>query len=140
MSYLPQALRDRLLEIDNRHCAYCHTTEANSGQPMTIDHILPQAQGGETNLENLCFACRRCNEFKGSAIIAVDPLTGETESLFHPRRQNWADHFRWDESGTIVVGLTATGRATIIALNMNNSVIVDVRRRWVSVGWHPPGI
>jgi 5-methylcytosine-specific restriction endonuclease McrA len=47
MSYLPVALRDRLLAADNRHCAYCQTSEANTGQPMTVDHIVPQAQGGE---------------------------------------------------------------------------------------------
>jgi len=39
-----------------------------------------------------------------------------------------------------VVGLTAIGRATIVALKMNNEVIVDARRRWVSAGWHPPGV
>jgi hypothetical protein len=138
MSYLPTDLRNRLLEADNRHCAYCYTTEANTGQPMTVDHILPQAQSGETVLENLCFACRRCNEFKGSATSAQDPLTGEMVTLFHPRQQTWPDHFRWDESGTLLAGLTAVGRATIVALNMNHSFIVDVRRRWVSVGWHPP--
>jgi hypothetical protein len=138
MSYLPADLRARLLEADNRHCAYCHTTEANTGQPMTIDHILPQAQGGETTFENLCFACRRCNEFKGSVTSAQDPLTGETVPVFHPRQQNWEDHFQWDESGVLLLGLTAVGRATIIALNMNNAIIVDARRRWVSVGWHPP--
>jgi hypothetical protein len=138
MGYLPPDLRNRLLEADNHHCAYCYTAEANTGQPMTVDHIVPQAQGGETTFENLCFACRRCNEFKGSATSAQDPLTGETVTLFHPREQTWTDHFRWDESGTLLVGLTAVGRATVVALNMNNSVIVDVRRRWVSVGWHPP--
>jgi hypothetical protein len=105
---------------------------------MTIDHILPQAEGGETTFENLCFACRRCSEFKGSAVHAQDPLTGETVPLFHPRQQSWADHFQWDESGTLLIGSTAVGRATIVALNMNNSVIVYARRRWVSVGWHPP--
>lgn len=138
MSFLPADLRDRLLEADNRHCAYCYTTEANTGQPMTVDHIVPQSQGGETILENLCFACRRCNEFKGSTVSAQDPLTGEIVALFHPRQQKWADHFQWDETGTLLIGLTAAGRATTIALNMNNPVIVDARRRWVSVGWHPP--
>ena len=138
MSYLPTDLRDRLLEADNRHCAYCYTTEANTGQPMTVDHLTPQAQDGETTFENLCFACRRCNEFKGSVTRAQDPLTGETVALFHPRQQTWADHFQWDETGALLIGLTAVGRATIVTLNMNNPVIVDVRRRWVSVGWHPP--
>ena len=138
MSYLPASLRDRLLETDNLHCVYCQTTQANTGQPMTVDHIVPQAQGGETTFENLCFACRRCNEFKGSSTSAQDPLTGETVALFHPRQQIWTDHFQWDEPGSLVMGLTAVGRASIVALNLNNPEIVDVRRRWVSVGWHPP--
>lgn len=138
MSYLSAELREQLLEADNRHCAYCYTTEANTGHPMTVDHIVPQAQSDETTFENLCFACRRCNEFKGSTINAQDPLTGQTVALFHPRQQIWAGHFQWDASGSTLIGLTASGRATIIALNMNNPVIVDVRRRWVSVGWHPP--
>ena len=138
MSYVPADLRDRLIEADNRHCAYCLTTEANTGQPMTMDHIVPQTQDGETSFENLCFACRRCNEFKGSATRAQDPLTGEEIALFHPRQQAWTDHFQWNESGELVLGLTATGRATVVALNMNNPVIVDARRRWIGVGWHPP--
>lgn len=69
--YLPANLREQLLAADDRRCAYCHTTEANSGQPMTVDHIVPQAQGGSTTFDNLCFACRRCNEFKGSAITGL---------------------------------------------------------------------
>ncbi len=99
MSYLSANLRDRLLEADNRHCVYCYTTEANTGQPMTLDHIVPQTQNGETTFTNLCFACRRCNEFKGSLTRAQDPLTGEIVALFQPRQQNWNDHFQWDETG-----------------------------------------
>jgi hypothetical protein len=129
MSHLSTDLYNRLLEADNRHCAYCYTTEANTGQPMTVDHVMPQAQGGETIFENLCFACRRCNEFKSSATHAYDPLTGEEVELFHPRRQSWFDHFQWDEARILVIGLTAVGRATTVALNLNNSVIVDARRR-----------
>ena len=138
--YLPTNLREQLLAADDRRCVYCHTTEANTGQPMTVDHIVPQAQGGPTTFDNLCFACRRCNEFKSSAITACDPLTGEIVPLFHPRTAyncEWGEHFAWDASGTRVIGLTAIGRATVVALNMNNAVIVDARRRWVSVGWHP---
>lgn len=136
--YLPGHLREQLLAADDRRCAYCHTTEANTGQPMTLDHIIPQAQGGPTTFDDLCFACRRSNEFKGSTTTARDPLTDENVPLFHPRTQRWSDHFAWDASGTHVIGLTPIGRATVMALNMNNEVIVDARRRWVSVGWHPP--
>lgn len=105
---------------------------------MVVDHIIPESQGGETAFDNLCFSCRRCNEFKGATTQSIDPLTGEIHSLFHPRRQQWGIHFEWDMSGTRIVGLTAVGRATIIALKMNNEVITTARRRWVGVGWHPP--
>ncbi|MCP4108703.1 MAG: HNH endonuclease [Desulfobacteraceae bacterium] len=137
-TYLTSELRKRLQDADNRHCAYCHTSESNTGQPMTVDHIIPKSREGPTIFENLCFACRNCNEYKGSQTTAHDPLTGETVPLFHPRRYDWHEHFSWDESGAYIVGLTATGRATVVALNMNNSVIVAVRHRWISVGWHPP--
>jgi hypothetical protein len=44
----------------------------------------------------------------------------------------------WDESSVFLIGSTVIGRATILALNMNNPLIVAARHRWVSVGWHPP--
>jgi hypothetical protein len=135
--YLSRELLNRLKDVDNRHCAYCHTKEVSAGHPMTIDHIVPRSQGGMTIFENLCFACRSCNEFKGGQTKRQDPLTGEIVSLFNPRYHNWNEHFIWDESGIVLLGLTAIGRATIVALRMNNSVIVAARRRWVSVGWHP---
>lgn len=67
-----------------------------------------------------------------------DPLSGEHVPLFNPRFQPWADHFAWSPDGTRVVGLTSVGRATVVALRMNNPVILAARSRWVAVGWHPP--
>jgi hypothetical protein len=88
--------------------------------------------------ENLCFACRRCNEFKGAVVKAQDPLTTEFISLYNPRLQNWEEHFSWDASGINLMGLTSVGRVTILILQMNNEIILNARRRWVSAGWHPP--
>lgn len=137
-AYLSTDLRKRLQTADGQLCAYCQTSVENTGQPLTIDHIIPQSQGGETTLENLCFACRRCNEAKGGAIAGRDPLTTEVVALFHPRRDRWSDHFSWDGAGARIIGLTATGRVTVVMLAMNDEAIVSARRRWVSVGWHPP--
>lgn len=83
--YLSADLQEQLLAADDRRCSYCYTTEANTGQPMTFDHIVPEVQGGPTTFDNLCYACRRCNEFKGSTTTARDPLTDEIVPLFHPR-------------------------------------------------------
>ncbi len=105
---------------------------------MTVDHIIPDSHGGLTKFENLCLCCRRCNEFKSDKTSGQDPLTGEASRLFNPREQEWRQHFAWDETGTLIVGLNAVGRATIVELKMNDEIIVSSRRRWVNVGWHPP--
>ncbi len=105
---------------------------------MSFDHIHPVSKGGKTEFENLCLACRSCNEFKSDSTKAVDPLTGEAVAIFNPRTQSWSDYFIWSPDSTKVEGLTAIGRAKIIALRMNNPVITVARKRWTVSGWHPP--
>ena len=105
---------------------------------MDAEHILPVAGGGKTVRENLWLACHRCNRFKSDRTHAPDPLTGELTPLFNPRTQVWDEHFRWSRDGTEILGLTAIGRATVVALQMNNEYVVESRRFWVIAGWHPP--
>lgn len=136
--YISAEVRAQIKALDDPLCAYCKTSVVNSGHPLTFDHIIPQAQGGSSDIENLCRACRQCNEFKGELTHGVDPQTGVSVSLFHPRQQKWSDHFEWDLDKIHLKGLTAIGRATIVSLNMNNDVILTARRRWVGGGWHPP--
>lgn len=132
------ALR-RQVTVDFRNrCAYCHTLTAITGARLVIDHIIPEAAGGPTIRENLCLACHSCNEFKGAQTETQDPLTGEPTPLFHPRQQQWRDHFAWSAAGSEIIGRTPVGRATVAALNLNHPDIVEARRRWTRVGWHPP--
>ena len=135
--YLSVSLRQRLVDADDHRCAYCRTAQSHSGSPMGVDHILARSKGGDTTFENLCFACYRCNLFKGSRGEAIDPLSGEAVLIFHPRCDRWSEHFAWDEAGLNILGMTPVGRATVTALNMNNAVIVDARRNWVRLGWRP---
>ena len=137
-AYIPVALKTQIEQCDHGRCCYCLTQETISGISLSFDHIQSQSKGGATSFENLCLACRACNEFKSDLTEAVDPLTGETVPLFHPRQQNWTDHFTWSEDGTYIQGITTVGRATVLALQLNRAVIVVARRRWVSSGWHPP--
>lgn len=135
---IPAILRARIAVQAQYRCGYCLRTEELMGMPMTLDHIIPQAAGGSTIEENLWLACRRCNEFKGVQTHALDPETGEQISLFNPRRQIWNEHFEWSQDGVEILGKTACGRATVIALQMNNPEIIVTRRLWVSAGWWPP--
>jgi hypothetical protein len=136
--YIPESLKNQIAASDKGRCCYCLTTEANSGIPMTFDHIQPRSKCGEATFENLCLACRSCNEFKADSTKAIDPLTGETTPLFNLRTQRWSEHFSWSYDATRIEGLTTIGRATIVCLRMNNPVIVVARQRWTISGWHPP--
>jgi hypothetical protein len=137
-TYIPESLKAQIEEADIQRCCYCLTSAANSGIPMSYDHILPRSKGGASTFENVCLACRSCNEFKSDAIDSEDPLTGTKNLLFNPRTQKWAEHFIWSPDSTKIEGVTATGRATVIALRMNHQTIVAARWRWVISGWHPP--
>jgi hypothetical protein len=137
-TYLSEELRSRIEQADRRLCRYCLTTETNSGIRLTYDHITPVSKGGATSFENVCLACSACNEFKADATHAIDPLTGEALPLFNPREQPWDDHFVWSTNATRVEGSTPVGRATVIALRMNQPIVVTARGRWARAGWHPP--
>lgn len=105
---------------------------------MHVDHIVPLVHGGSSGEENLWLSCAWCNSYKGAQIEATDPDTGTKASLFNPRIERWAEHFRWSDDGSEIIGLTASGRATVEALRLNNQFIVLARRQWALAGWHPP--
>ena len=80
--------------------------------------------------------CVLCNSYKGPNIAGIDPDTGRLTSLFHPRRQQWKRHFRWD--GPVLLGRTAIGRATIAVLMINHSDAIAAREALIEEGFFPP--
>jgi len=119
-------------------CEYCLTSEELSGTRCQVDHIIPRSRQGTTTADNLSLACPACNGHKHARMRAIDPESGAEVPLFDPRRQRWHDHFAWSTDGIQVTGLTPTGRATVVALKMNDPLIVGARALWVGVGAHPP--
>lgn len=135
---IPDSLLKRIHQLVGPRCGYCRTSSKIIGQPLTVEHILPTARGGTSDEQNLWLSCRRCNEFKRDQVEATDPETGAIVPLFNPRTQPWHEHFAWTASGTHIIGRTPIGRATVVALKLNNDEIVQARLFWVNVGWHPP--
>lgn len=132
------ALREKIPQQAGNRCGYCLAHQEYVLNVLEIDHILPVAAGGDDSEENLWLACRACNNAKDVKIAAIDPLTKESLPLFNPRKQNWREHFRWNASGLEIVGITPTGRATVLALDLNNVISLMVRQNWIKAGWHPP--
>jgi len=92
--------------------------------------------GGTTATDNLALACVSCSLRKGARQRIEDPATGKAVKVFNPRQQSWKEHFRWDK--VQVVGLTATGRATVSALALNRPTVVAIRAEEELLGRNPP--
>jgi hypothetical protein len=121
-------------------CEYCHADEKWQFVRFTMDHIRPISDGGSDEADNLALACRNCNERRGLHRIALDPLSGTSVPLYNPRQDNWAEHFVWSMDRKVLMGRTATGRATVAFLDMNDDrhegVILRIRQRDLDDGIH----
>ncbi|HXF43155.1 MAG TPA: HNH endonuclease [Pyrinomonadaceae bacterium] len=56
--------RARIYIRDRYRCQYCG--EYRHAKDLTLDHIVPRAQGGESTAANLVTACVPCNQRKGN--------------------------------------------------------------------------
>ena len=120
------ATRESVQRRAEGRCEYCHMRQA--AEPFAryqIEHVTPVQHGGTADPDNLALACPYCNRRKGPNLAGLDPLDGRMVRLFHPRRDEWTEHFA--DRGPIIVGMTAIGRATVRVLAMNDRVRAELR-------------
>ncbi|MFC0280542.1 HNH endonuclease [Falsigemmobacter intermedius] len=58
---ISKSLRLMIFERDGNRCHYC-----GSDRQLTIDHIIPERDGGSHEPDNLLTACKSCNCSKGT--------------------------------------------------------------------------
>lgn len=138
MSRIPLKIRAKVRQDFKNRCGYCLLPQIILSSPLEIEHILPIAECGTDEEENLCLACRECNSHKSAKIEVFDYETEQTVGLFNPRTQIWNEHFEFGENQSLIIGKTVCGRATVIALKMNIRQAVDAGKLWVIAGWYPP--
>jgi len=131
------ALRRDVEQRAKERCEYCQSPAKYATQTLSLEHIIPRSQGGDTSLDNLALACQGCNNHKYNKTKSDDPATNRLVDLFHPRTQRWEEHFTWDARFELVIGLTAIGRATVEAWQLNRPELVNLRRVLYAAGEHP---
>ena len=124
----PAETRQFVAERAGNFCEYCRCSSDFSSSPYAVEHIYPRVSGGTDEWENLAWACQGCNGHKLAATGAGDPLNGAHAALYHPRLDQWSEHFQWSIDGLVLLGLTPTGRATIERLQLNRSNVINLRR------------
>jgi len=112
-------------EVRSRYlyrCGYCGVTETDAGGELTVDHFIPQKQGGDDSDDNLFYCCIRCNQYKGS-VSPNNVNKNLSELLLHPQQDDLPHHLRENSSG-ILIGLTKQGTSHIAALHLNREALI----------------
>lgn len=131
-------LRRQVRERARHRGEYCQHPDLYASGSFACEHVVPRIRGAGDTFNELAWSCAGCNSHKYDKIKAVDPSTGRLAPLFNPRRQNWSTHFEWSADGLLILGQTATGRATSVALQLNRPELVNLRYALRMLGEHPP--
>ena len=113
-------------------CEYCLLRQEHCDLTHHVEHIVAKQHGGSDDASNLALACHRCNLRKGPNLTAIYPVTREVVPLFHPRSNDWAEHFIVESER--IIGITAVGRATVQLLAMNDARRLELRTQILSSG------
>ena len=135
---IPRAVRRLVRERAGRRCEYCQHPDSLTTAPYVCEHVLPRVKGAGDTPDELAWSCPYCNGHKHIKTHARDPQSNRLMPLFNPRRQKWSQHFSWSEDSLLIVGRTATGRATVEALKLNREELIELRHALHAVGKYPP--
>ncbi len=117
-------------------CEYCHAPEGIFNLPFEVEHVIPISRAGTDGETNLALACRSCNLHKSDHVTGIDQMGKPAVRLFHPRQDDWEEHFIVELETGRVEGRTDIGRATVACLCMNEPLQLAARRQWISLGFY----
>ena len=103
MSYISDKLRQKIVEQSGNRCGYCLGEQRYIFAPLEVDHLLPIAEGGTDDEENLWLACPLCNSYKGKQTHVIDFLLRPIET--HQSELPLCN-FRHTRSGSPVFGFS----------------------------------
>lgn len=134
-SHINNELRRQVVERASFICEYCllHDNESHLG--CEVDHIISLKHDGPTELENLAYACLRCNRHKGTDLGSINWQTRQLVRFFNPRSDRWSEHFQLNDPE--IVPLTEIGEATVRILGFNSPKRLQERALLIKVGLYP---
>ena len=95
---------------------------------------MPLSRQGSDEEANLALACRSCNLRKSNRICGTLSGSNTEVRFFHPRDDQWSEHFRVSTESGEIAGRTPIGKVTLEALEMNSPAQVAARQLWIRLG------
>ncbi len=128
--------RQTVIDRSGGRCEYCRMHYSLQGATFHVEHTIPRSAGGSDDDWNLAWACPSCNLHKSDRTTVSESGGSRKVAIFNPRVHAWLDHFAWDEY--LVVGTTAIGKMTIVALHINDERRQRIRQAEQTFGLFPP--
>lgn len=128
-------LKEAVNSRAGNRCEYCLMHQSLQGATFHIEHVFPRSAGGTSDFDNLAFACPSCNLHKSDKVSVALVGFDQPIAFFNPRKEQWRDHFAWDDYN--VIGKTDVGKATIIALDLNHERRIKIRKAEQLFGLFP---
>ncbi len=135
-SHVNAELRRHVVARAEGLCEYCLIHEEDTFFGCEVDHIVSEKHGGATEADNLAYACLFCNRHKGSDIGSILPHGGFSR-FFHPRTDQWAEHFSLAADGITIEPRTEIGVVTARILSFNTDERLLEREALRTVGRYP---
>jgi hypothetical protein len=129
---MAESIEQIIRSLAGNRCEYCRIPEGPSRMRHVLDHIIASQHRGQTQIANLALCCPRCNQFKGPNIAGIDPDTGLLVRFLHPRSDDWATHFQYQD--LTLIGLTDIGRITVEVLAINHPMRLLAREALRELG------
>lgn len=117
---------DKIRQLYNFACGYCHTSEIAAGGELTLDHFQPRSAGGGDEFDNQVYACFRCNLNKHDFWPTEQDLAAG-HRILHPLRDDASQHITFNQQTGRLEPLTETGRFHINLLRLNRSQLIRSR-------------
>lgn len=133
-------LRRDMYNKQNRRCAYCRIHVPLACDPMHREHIVYKDGHPQWMFlpENLCVSCYRCNVYKGTTEVLMNPKTAEYPKdskgfkIIHPLYDRYSEHIEL-LNGILYRGKTAKGIFTIETCHLYR---VDLAEERVDIKMH----
>ena len=130
---IPTAIRKAVALRANYCREYCRIADIDSFHGFQVDHIVSRKHDGKTHLNNLAYACPDCNRYKGTDLGTYLDSSLIFTRLFHPRLDNWHEHFEIDSSA-LISAQKEIGLATIKILTINHPDRIIERKLLLQLG------
>lgn len=134
-SYVSEELRELVATRAESLCEYCLIHEEDTFFKCQVDHIISLKHGGQTEADNLAYACAICNRNKGSDIGSILLPSRKFTRFFNPRTDVWSHHFKLE--GAIIKPLTNIAKVTAQILGFNNDDRILERQTLIPMGRYP---